>query len=161
MSHTATMKRPHDEALGDSQSEDDQAETLFIEDEIDKVPPYDSKKEPLPNCKLYTAEFKFIQDGKAKISDLLDTPFKQSTFKSGTTEGLQEDLKRRVQDQTSDKIKVGVVGDMSSGMACLKDHSSTSLTRGRQKLCHQLAPQRGCHCTSGKCTTKLKLKQST
>lgn len=107
------LKRSHNEAIDE---QNDTSQSLFLEEETDRVPAYDAKKEGLPDCKLYTPEYGVIEDGKFKFSRLIDTPFQETTFHSGPTDGLQEDHKRRLKDHSADKIKVGVVGDMSSGI---------------------------------------------
>lgn len=143
------MKRSHDAAMG-GDSDDDRGGSLFVEDDdTDKVPPYDAKKEALPDCKIFTPEYKFIIDGKGKISNLVDAPFQESTFRSGPTEGLQEDHRRRVKDRSSAKIKIGVVGDMSSGKLSNTDARGFLLTMFRQELRSELSSLSGSHCAPG------------
>lgn len=151
MDEHAASKRSHSEAI-DENNEDT---SLFVEDDTDRVPAYDATKEPLPDCKVNTSEYCIIADGKDKISNLVESPFSESPFRSGPTDGLLEDLKKRVKDRSSDKIKVGVVGDMSSGTSVYLLLLNTSLTTSRQELRYQLPAQRGCDCSSGVSTCPI------
>lgn len=110
-----TMKRTQEDMVGDDPP-DGHDTNLSDDEDVGKVAPYDAKKEPRPQCKLYDPEYQKIRDNLQTCIDLFASPFYETSFNSGPTQGLLEDLKRRLQDKSAEKVRVGVVGDMKAGM---------------------------------------------
>lgn len=150
------MKRTHEDMAGDDHPNDhpdghDDANLSDDDDDVGKIAPYDAKKEPRPPCKLYDPDYKKIREDLQTCIDLFASPFHQTSFNSGSTQGLLEELKRRLQDKSAEKVRIGVVGDMKSGMRLPSLVRGDLLTSYRKKLRHQLHPQRRNDCTPGKC----------
>lgn len=110
------MKRLHDEMMGEDHHGEKDDELGDDDDEVGRIPPYDAKKEARPPCKIYDPEFKIIQDKLQQCIERLETPFRETSFSNGSTKGLLDELQRRVKDKSAEKVKIGVVGDMKSGM---------------------------------------------
>lgn len=109
------MKRPLDDVVKEDLpclQDGDQGDS---DDDVGMIQPYDAKKEPRPTSKLYDPRLQTLQKDLQKCVALLEEPLQNTTFSSGSTTGLLEDLQRRVQDNPAEKVKIGVVGDMKSG----------------------------------------------
>lgn len=110
------MKRSYDDMVSDDHGAAQGGDSGEADDELDKIPPYDAKMEDRPASKIYETRYSKIQDDLEECVTLLEEPFQGSSFSSGSTNGIQEELRRRVKDRSAEKIKIGVVGDMKAGM---------------------------------------------
>lgn len=143
------MKRSHDDAVGEDRPGEQDGMHDDSDDEVGMIPPYDAKKEAHPASKLYDPQYQKIQDFLQQCVMLLETPLRETSFSNGSTSGLQEELRRRVKDNSAEKVKIGVVGDMKSGKVSQLPLARMELTWRRQELRDQLDLECGRHRSSG------------
>lgn len=110
------MKRKHEEIVADDGNNIKVEESSkSAKKNVNKIPPYDANKEPLPNCKTFTQEFEDLTTEAQEITDLLLAPFKANPYRNDVLEGLFEEIQRRTSANTPERHKIALVGEMKAG----------------------------------------------
>lgn len=107
------MKRSYDDLLAEDHTpQEDDSETTSVEGD---VPPYDLEQESKPSSPVYTQEYEHLRDKIHALVDLFRQPIQEATYRDGIVDGLFDEIKKRTTSTYPEQVRIGLVGDMSSG----------------------------------------------